>query len=213
MTMTFTPPEPTPPAAGRSTPGQPATYVWARDRRGAGHKVRDAALSSLAVLGVLCMLGAAMGALFGVTPLVVRSGSMAPGIPVGALALSRAVPAERVQPGEVVSVVGDDGVRVTHRVVELQHRAGSLYELTLRGDANAGPDPTPAVAATVDRVFLTVPGAGRLLEHLGAPPANFAAGALTGAALLWAFGPPTARSVGRWVPQRHPVVGTAGAPS
>lgn len=197
--MRFTPPV----SAAGTTTFLPTTLVW---RHPAGRGVRRlgaAALNTLAAGGVVCLLAAASGLALDVTPLVVRSGSMSPEIPVGALALARSVPAGDVTEGEVVSVVRPDGTRVTHRVVQVSPVRGDMRRLTLQGDANEAPDADPVVAARVDRVIASLPGAGRLLELLGSSAAVFVAGLAGGVALLWAFGPPTERTLGRWVPERR----------
>ena len=101
----------------------------------------------------------------------------------------------------VVSIVLADGTRVTHRVVDAEPMSEGTRRLTLQGDANAGPDPEPVVVTQVDRVVVSVPAVGRVLEQLGRPWWFFAAGLLSGGALLWAFGPATVARVGAWIPE------------
>ena len=60
---------------------------------------RQTVLTVGAVLGVVCLLLAAGSALFGLRPLVFRSGSMSPTIDTGALGLAREVDAARLRGG------------------------------------------------------------------------------------------------------------------
>lgn len=70
-------------------------------------------LTLAALAGVVCLLAAAAALTLHITPLVFRSGSMAPEIPTGSLALARSVPAEELKVGDVVSVTNAHGTRVT----------------------------------------------------------------------------------------------------
>jgi len=189
---------------GAVTADPAVTLVWRAPRGAALRRAAEPVLTALAALGVACVVAAATMSALGLTPLVVRSGSMEPAIPVGSMVLVRAVDVDEVSPGDVVSVVRRDGTRVTHRVAEVAEAAGPLRRLTLRGDANPVPDPESVLTGTVDRAVLTLPALGRVLEGLSWPPLHFGAGVATGGALWWAFGPPTVRNRGRWV--TRPVV-------
>lgn len=140
--------------------------------------MRGAILTAGAVVGSLCLLVALAGAMFGVKPLVFKSGSMGPSIPAGALALSRPVDASDIRVGDVVSTMTAERVRVTHRVVAVSG-TGRGRELTLRGDANPTPDQQSYRVTRVDRVFWSVPWLGRVVAFLGTP---------IGLILLGAFG-------------------------
>ncbi|MEO9327356.1 S24/S26 family peptidase [Gordonia aurantiaca] len=89
--------------------------------------------------------------------MIFETGSMAPTIPTGSLGLSRTAPATSVRKGDVVSVVRDDGVRVTHRVESVSDPAGNSVSLRLRGDANDTTDRRNYVVTEVQRVVGTVP--------------------------------------------------------
>ncbi|WP_216699566.1 hypothetical protein [Arthrobacter sp. PAMC 25486] len=106
-----------------------------------------------------------MALVFGLKPLIFASGSMAPALPTGSLALAVPVAAAEVSPGEVVSVVASDGTRITHRVVSTDPAAG----LVLKGDANAVADLLPYTGVTVDRVLFSLPGLGYVVSWLAAP--------------------------------------------
>lgn len=152
------------------------------------HALREVVLTTGAVLGLLCILVAVAGVALGVQPLIFRSGSMAPEIETGALGLARDVPAAEVVPGDVVSVHGSDGVRITHRVVSTEP-AGEQTALVLKGDANAVADAEPYLVDRVDRVLFSVNKAGYVVAWLSSTPAVFVGGALVGALLVYAFDP------------------------
>lgn len=150
---------------------------------------REIALTVGAVLGVLCILAALAGLIFGIKPLVFRSGSMAPAMDTGALAFARQVPAEQVHIDDVVSVDNTAGARVTHRVVDIETLSGGETALTLRGDANRVDDPAPYITDSVDRVVFHIDKAGYAVTWLSSPAMRvvIVAGAI--ALLVTAFKP------------------------
>ncbi|MBW0252649.1 signal peptidase I [Cellulomonas sp. PS-H5] len=164
------------PAAPDTLPGPVATHraetsarTGAGDRAVAGIRfTQRAVLNVAAVLGTISIVVSVLCLLFGIRPAVVISGSMEPGIPVGSLTVSRTVPAEQVQVGDVVTVprVNADGL-VTHRVVATTPADdGRSTVLELQGDANRDPDLLPYVVTEVGHVLTTVPGVGTLVQLL-----------------------------------------------
>jgi signal peptidase I len=136
---------------------------------------REVALTTAAVAGALCLVLLLAGLVLGVRPLVFRSGSMAPAIDTGALALARTVPASEVHRGDVVSVHDAAGTRVTHRVVSVATQ-GEQRQLTLKGDANARPDAEAYTVTEAQRVFLDVPRLGYAVGWLTGPIGLFLLG-------------------------------------
>lgn len=122
-------------------------------------------LNAGAALGLLCLVLAGLALVLGLKPLIVVSGSMSPGIPIGSLALAVPTPAAEVAPGQVVSVVSSSGNRVTHRVVSSDPETG----LVLKGDANPVADLQAYTVAAVDRVVFSVPLLGYVASWLGSP--------------------------------------------
>lgn len=174
-----------------------------RRQRSARAFVRSCLLSVGAALGVVCILATAAGALLGVRPLVVESGSMAPAIPTGSLVLVHDVPASSAGTGQVVAVERPDGNRVLHRVVSTV-TVGDRVALTLKGDANGVPDADPYLVERVLEVRARVAWLGYPLAWASTTPGLLLLGALTSALLLFAFrrgrpgdGPPAARGGGR----------------
>lgn len=158
-------------------------------------RAREAILTTGAILGVICLLWVAMTAILGVKPLVVTSGSMAPAIATGDLALSRPAPPSELQKGDVASVISPDGVRVMHRVVEVR-RAGEQYSLTLKGDANRSVDDVAYRTDTADRVFLTVPRGGYVVSAVTSRLGALIGGVVVAGLLVLAFGPGSAKPRG-----------------
>ncbi|MBN8881017.1 MAG: signal peptidase I, partial [Salana multivorans] len=93
----------------------------------------------IAVAGVAATVVALVALLTGVRPVVFISGSMSPTIQTGALALTAPVAADGIEEGDVISVTRADGVRVTHRAVELVAQDGRVL-LVMKGDANTDVD-------------------------------------------------------------------------
>ncbi|MCQ3997411.1 signal peptidase I [Aeromicrobium sp. 636] len=152
----------------------------------AAARVGNAVLWVAAVLGVISLVLGLATVVAGVQPLIFRSSSMSPAIDAGALALARSVEAKDLATGDIVSVIGSDGVRVTHRVVKVDRGADDQVSLVLQGDANQSPDEEPYVVTEVDRVFFDVPYLGYLANWLASPWAMFVAGILV-ALLIGSF--------------------------
>lgn len=102
----------------------------------------------------------------------VRSGSMAPEIPVGALVIAVPASAEKLGPGDVILFQRPDrvGVTVVHRIHAVEQRGSDRVFIT-KGDANASPDEweVPASGRGLRAVYT--------LDHVGFVVAwlNFAA--------------------------------------
>lgn len=133
-----------------------------QDARSIGNRGRRAAVLGAASLVLVSVVAAIAALALGLQPLVVRSGSMAPEVGAGSLALARQVPATDVMIGDVVSVRDGDGRRLVHRVVAVEpsSSADGALQLRLRGDANPTVDARPITVVDVDRVVMTVPTVG-----------------------------------------------------
>lgn len=141
---------------------------------------------SLALLGAGCLALTAAGLAVGARPLVVRTGSMAPRLPVGTVVLVRPEAARLARPGEVVAVVRADGRRILHRVRWARPAGDGAMTIVLRGDRNRVADP-PVTVTQVERPLVVVPALGRPLTWLGGRWTQYWLGVLTGALVLaWA---------------------------
>lgn len=148
---------------------------------------RELALNISAVLGLLCILAAAVSMFLGITPLVFRSGSMAPTITTGALGLARPVAADQLEVGDIVSVIDSSDVRITHRVTGVEPVGDHSVRITMRGDANNTQDPGPYVVREVDRVFFHINSLGYAVAWLSSPVATFLGGMAAGGLVVFAF--------------------------
>lgn len=144
---------------------------------------RSIVLTTGASLGVICLVWTLGLGLLGIKPIVFTSGSMSPAIHTGSVAFTRSVPATVVAPGDVVSVLTADGVRVTHRVVKSTPE-GSSATLRLKGDANNTVDSETYTLNNVDVVVGQVPLLGYLLLF-AASPAGMGLGLTLLVSCLW----------------------------
>ncbi|ORI18646.1 signal peptidase I [Rhodococcus sp. 1163] len=159
--------------------------------------LREILLTVGAISGLVCIGIALAAAIFGITPLVFRSGSMSPAIDTGALAFARSTPATELEVGDVVSVTNASGDRVTHRIESIEVVTGNSATLVLKGDANTDVDSEPYVVSEADRILFSVNRLGYVVTWLSGPVAVFAGGVLVGVLLMVAWRPgglqPTSR--------------------
>ncbi len=135
-------------------------------------------------------------AIFDLTPIVVRSDSMAPAINRGDLVIARAASAGDIAVGDVISVRNNAGVLVTHRVVTVDP-FGSHIQFTLKGDANEVPDAQVYNVTSLDKALWTVSNAGYPLSAAIGPAGIFVGGLLV-AALAWVVTGPWRRAESRF---------------
>lgn len=97
---------------------------------------------------------------------IVLSGSMEPAVKVGGAVAVQPLPAEEVQPGDIITFRGENSRSLTtHRVIDIATENGLLFYT--KGDANDSPDPLPVKARQlVGKVILTVPYLGYLLAFI-----------------------------------------------
>lgn len=174
--------------------------------------------AAIIAVGILLPLATHLAPVIGGEVFAVRGGSMEPTIPTGSLILvAQRDPAELVG-GEVITWRGDNGVWVTHRIVQIVEDGG-LRHFRTRGDANEAPDgalvPQHAVIGSVE---LSIPVAGYAMFLLTTPTGiiswlSFAGALLLAEGLLVTDSaarspePPRARPTrpARLLPRRRPV--------
>ena len=100
--------------------------------------------------------------IFPIKPSVIASGSMAPFMKVGDIAIvARAAPGS-IGAGDVIEFRRDDGSRVLHRVVQVYESGGETAFETM-GDANSSPDSGLVLFENVDgKVIAVIPKLGWL---------------------------------------------------
>ncbi|TFD49110.1 hypothetical protein E3T55_11805, partial [Cryobacterium frigoriphilum] len=145
---------------------------------------REVGLTLGAVLGVVSILAALAAAFFGITPLIFRSGSMAPLIETGALAIAHRVPAADIRVNDIISATNSSGTRVTHRVEAIDELEGGSVALTMRGDANPIADAEPYVLAQADLILWHANGLGFALQEAQKPQWIFVIGLFVGGMLI-----------------------------
>ena len=146
----------------------------------------------------MCTVAVGAVAMFDLTPIVVRSDSMAPELNRGDLAIARAASAGEVAVGDVISVENGAGVRITHRVVTVDP-FGSSIQFTLKGDANAVPDAEVYNETSIDKVMWSAPKLGYPLQVAVGPVGILVGGLLVGA-LAYVISGPWRRSTGGYKP-------------
>jgi signal peptidase len=129
------------------------------------HTIRWTAglLAGSAVLAVAAYVGLLVA---GYRPVAVYSGSMTPGIPVGALAVDEPVPGAAVRVGDVITFSDPyvQGKLVTHRIVAILRRPDGGLAYRTKGDANPARDPWAiALPDRVGRYRFAIPWAGYAL--------------------------------------------------
>lgn len=138
--------------------------------RRAGPAPRRSLLRGAATASAVVVLAAVLAALAAAvvvpraaraTPLVVLTGSMAPGMPAGSVAVVRPVDPASLRAGDVVTYeVAGGGALITHRVVGTGLDAAGGLQLTTRGDANDDDDPPVPASAVRGQLWYSVPWVG-----------------------------------------------------
>ncbi len=114
------------------------------------------AVNALSILLVLCSVAVLLKVvftepgqppeIFGYSMFKVMTGSMEPEIPESAAIITKAVPIEEIDEGDVITFYSQDpqldGMLNTHRVVEIGEDSRGIYLIT-KGDANAVADSYP----------------------------------------------------------------------
>ena len=152
----------------------------------------------LALAGLVCIVLVVLAFTAHITLILFRTGSMAPTIPAGSVAIVQQIPASQVHVGDVVTVDRPGELPITHRVRVIADGAQPGERLlTLRGDANAHDDLAPYPVSTVRIVRFSVPGIAPVIVAFGNP---LVLGGITiGVAglVIWAFWPRGRRPDGR----------------
>ena len=166
-----------------------AEHPSAPRRRSALSVVRSVIMTLLAVGGLACIVMVVLAVVFNVSLIMFKTGSMAPSIPAGSLAVVQTVPAASVDVGDVVTVKRPGQLPITHRVIKTSPGADGTTMLEMRGDANSFDDPGGYQVKEVRQVLWSVPGLAKGVIWLSNPIVLLAI--TIGAALLvlWAFWP------------------------
>ncbi|MFJ4999755.1 signal peptidase I [Microbacterium sp. NPDC088619] len=170
-------------AASSAVPSRPT-------RRTLGRLFADVLLWLAALAGLACIVLVVIAFTANITLIMFRTGSMAPTIPAGSVAVVQSVAASDVRVGDVVTVDRDGDLPVTHRITSVAPGANEGERvITMRGDANAADDPYPYTVQTVRVVLFSIPGIAAVIVAMGSP--SVLGGLTLGATALvvWAFWP------------------------
>ncbi|KQU28060.1 MULTISPECIES: signal peptidase I [unclassified Rhodococcus (in: high G+C Gram-positive bacteria)] len=138
-------------------------------RRSAFSRLGDAVLNVLALGGVVCIVLVVLSFTLNISLIMFKTGSMAPTMPTGSLAVVREVPADSVVPGDVVTIARVGELPVTHRVVETSPGRDGATFLELKGDANEYEDPAGYDVTEVRKVLWSVPGLAKVVVWFSSP--------------------------------------------
>jgi signal peptidase len=121
---------------------------------------------SLLIL-ITCLL-VLLPAVFSSSLAMVYSGSMAPVMPVGALAWMKSVDPAQIKVGDIIAFNppwNEPDVTVSHRVIEVVE--GETISFRTKGDANDAPDlDTIPVDHVLARVEFNIPNLGFVMGHV-----------------------------------------------
>ena len=137
----------------------------------------------LALFGALCLGLTAYGIAVGATPLVVKTGSMRPGLPVGTVMVVRPQAATDVKVGDVVAIRRSDGKRILHRVQSVRPAGGAAVTFVVKGDRNRTADP-PLTTMRVERPVVALPWLATPINWFQNPWMQYWLGVVTGAVAL-----------------------------
>lgn len=157
--------------------------------RSRGARLRNALLNIAAAGGAVCIVAVLCAVLFNITLIMFKTGSMAPAIPAGSLAVVRAVPASDITVGDVVTVDRPGKLPITHRVQTVQPGEGPTRTITMKGDANAQDDPEPYVVDQVRVVLWSAPGLAYPLAATATPAVLGAITVAVSALVTWVLWP------------------------
>ena len=137
--------------------------------------MRELRLTLNALIALLIGVGILLPAATFVAPaferqvFAVRGESMSPTIPMGALIVVGERDPRTLERGDIVTWHGDNGVWVTHRVLQVLEENGETFVQT-KGDANETPDAAAVPGRNIEGVVHAwVPLAGYLLAMLATP--------------------------------------------
>ncbi|MFD5868262.1 signal peptidase I [Corynebacterium sp. NPDC060344] len=164
----------------------------ARKKSKVGKFIAETVLTLLAIFGVICAGLAIAAWTMNIGIILFKTGSMAPEIPTGSMAIVRTIPAEQAQVGDVVTVERPNQMPITHRVTSNVPDPGQGADariIEMKGDANPGPDPFPYHVTEVREVLWSKAGWGEYVVMLSQPWTMVVIVLLASAIVTWAFWP------------------------
>jgi signal peptidase I len=149
---------------------KPQDAAGPRTSRG---RAKSVVLAIAGIAGLLSILWLIAGMVFGLSIIVFKTGSMAPTMPTGSMAIDHWIPASAIRVGDVVTVpVPGKTLPVTHRVVSISKVAAVPDDrrLVLKGDDNLTADQTPYTVGRARQVVFSLPVAGTVITLFQTAP-------------------------------------------
>jgi signal peptidase len=154
-----------------------------------GTFVGEALLSIAAAGGVVCILALIAAVGFNISLVMFATGSMAPTIPAGSLAIVKELAAADIRAGDVVTVDRVGALPITHRVTAIAPVSDKARAISMRGDANPVDDPKPYILTRARIVLFSVPGLAQPLVVLSQPAVMGGTVISVATLVTWAFWP------------------------
>jgi len=158
-------------------------------RKSFAGRAGEIALTLAALGGAVCIVLVILALTLGLTLIMFKTGSMAPTIPAGSVALVHDIPAREVSVGDIVTLARPNNLPVTHRVTSITPAAGETFAITMRGDANSSDDTTPYVVERARVVLVSIPGLANVLVAFSQPFVMTGLSVAAAAVVTWAYWP------------------------
>lgn len=169
---------------------QPARGTTITALRRGWAAIESALLTLLALLGLVCIAAVIAAFVFHINLIMFKTGSMAPTIPSGSLAVVREIPAAEVEVGDVTTISrGENELPITHRVISVTPMDNGSYSIEMKGDANDSPDPRPYEVDTVKKVIWHAPKLAYFVADIGTPKSMAIITLCMSALVVWVFWP------------------------
>lgn len=132
----------------------------------------------MAIFLVLCALSVvyqkvvkreADASLFGFRAYIVLSGSMEPVLQPGDLIVSRRAAEDQIDVGDIITFLDEDGVTVTHRVVDYMVKDGQKLYQTKGDHNNANDIGLVSIEAVKGKYVFKISGLGKIVARIASP--------------------------------------------
>lgn len=144
-------------------------------------KICNALSTVIVVLLVLLVVLLHGGRLFGFRTYQVLSPSMKPDYPTGSLVYVKAVPAQDIKAGDVISFYISGSTVATHRVVEIREEENKFIT---KGDANAINDAPTSMDKLIGKVVFCIPFLGFVAAFMATTTGKCVIAAVFAAAVI-----------------------------
>ncbi|MCL2864909.1 MAG: signal peptidase I [Lachnospiraceae bacterium] len=107
--------------------------------------------------------------IFGINFYSMHSGSMERLLPVGSLIVTREVPANQLQKGDIITFISSDGTNITHKIIDVIQSEVNPEHITFRTQGVENPlmDEEPILPEQIQgKVFFHIPWVGQFITTL-----------------------------------------------